>query len=103
MALVRATEPNELSNLKLLADQRLIDLLPLYKARNFPQALTTEERTAWDSFCPRKLQSGDKNSRLATFASRLQALGESPQLSDAQRYLLEELQLYAESIVVLED
>jgi exodeoxyribonuclease-1 len=103
MALVRATEPNELSNLKLLADQRLIDLLPLYKARNFPQALTAEERTAWDSFCQRKLQSGDKNSRLATFASRLQALGESPQLSDAQRYLLEELQLYAESIVVLED
>jgi exodeoxyribonuclease-1 len=101
-ALVRATEPAEFSKLKLDSDARLPALLPLYKARNFPSKLSSNERTAWDAFCQQRLQSGGASSRLTKFAGRLQALAADSKLTEAQRYLLEELQLYAESIVQLD-
>jgi exonuclease I len=63
--------------------------------------LTAEERTNWDAFCRRRLQDGGTSSRLAKYMNRLQALAENA--SDAQRYLLEELQLYAESVIQLEE
>jgi exodeoxyribonuclease-1 len=103
MALVRAADPKELGELELDADGRLKDLLPLYKARNYPQLLSADERAAWEAFCKRRLQSGESKSRLAKFAARLQALGEDSKTTEAQRYLLEELQLYAESIVVYDE
>jgi exodeoxyribonuclease-1 len=102
MALVRTTDPADLSKLKLNSDVRLPALLPLYKARNFPSKLSAEERAAWDSFCQQRLQTGGASSRLAKFAGRLQALGGEPKLTEAQRYILQELQLYAESIVQLD-
>jgi exodeoxyribonuclease-1 len=101
MALVRATAPNELSKLTLKADERLSALLPLYKARNFPAQLTAEERLAWDEFCRQRLQSGGISSWLAKFGARLQALADT-KLTEAQRYILQELQFYAESIVQLD-
>ena len=103
MRLVRAALPEELSSIELKGDERLQQLLPLYKARNYPDALTSEERQAWDKYCQRKLQSGDKDSRLAKFAHQLQELATSTGLSEEKRYLLEELQLYAESIVQLDE
>ena len=103
LALVRASEATELSKLQLDSDPRLPALLPLYKARNFPAAMTAEERAAWDDFCQQRLQSGGASSRLSKFASRLQALAADSKLTDAQKYLLEELQLYAESIVVVSE
>lgn len=99
MELVRAAAPEELGSIKLDADERLQQLLPLYKARNYPEALTADERKAWDTFCQRRLQTGGVDSPLQRFAKRLQQVAERPDISDAQMYLLEELQLYAESIV----
>jgi exodeoxyribonuclease-1 len=82
-----------------LKDERLKQLLPLYKARNFPSALTSEERQAWDKFCFQRLQDNGATSRLGKFGGRLQALAADKKLTQNQRFLLEELQLYAESIV----
>jgi exodeoxyribonuclease-1 len=100
MSMVRAADPAELGGLEL-HEERLQQLLPLYKARNYPGQLTAEERTNWDAFCRRRLQDGGTSSRLAKYMNRLQALAENA--SDAQRYLLEELQLYAESVIQLEE
>jgi exodeoxyribonuclease-1 len=100
MSVVRAAAPEELSNLGLkFQDQRLEALLPLYKARNYPKLLTSEERQEWERFCEQRLLSGGKQSRMAKFMIRLQELAEIGHLTDHQRYLLEELQLYAESIM----
>lgn len=103
MRVVRAAEPASLSELAgSFHDKRLQSLLPLYKARNFPQALSSDERAAWDGFVAKKLFSGDKDSRVARYFARLGELAKQEKLTDAQRYLLEELQLYGESIVPAE-
>jgi exodeoxyribonuclease-1 len=76
-------------------------LLPLYQARNYPRSLSDEQRKDWEAFCQQRLQDGGPQSRLNRFAARLQQLGERTDLTQKQRYILEELQLYAESIVQL--
>jgi exodeoxyribonuclease-1 len=97
---VRAADAAELANLDLeFKDDRLEALLPLYKARNFPKSLSDEERVAWEQFRQRKLLGGKQSSRLARFFNRLGELAERPNLSAQDQYLLEELQLYGQSIV----
>lgn len=102
MRVVRGAKPADLSGLELgFNDKRLETLLPLYKARNYPQALSTDERAKWDEYVQRKLFAGGKDSRLASYLARVQELG-AGNVTDAQRYLLEELQLYGMSIVPAE-
>lgn len=100
MRVVRAAKPEELSNLGLkFQDSRLEALLPLYKARNYPKQLTSEERQEWETFRTRKLLDGGKNSKLVKYFARLQEVATQPGLTGHQQYLLEELKLYAESIM----
>jgi exodeoxyribonuclease-1 len=101
MRKVRGATPAELSSLEIKGDERLTQLLPLYKARNYPGELTTEERQAWDAHRRHALQDGGSQSRLARFARELQKVAETFTGED-KRYLIEELQLYAESIVELD-
>jgi len=83
-------------------DHRLKILLPLYKARNYPEALSSDERAAWESFCARRLLDDGQTSRLAKYFARIQTLAAQPQTTVKQKYLLEELQLYGESIMPAE-
>lgn len=100
MRAVRASAKDELSELDLsFKDARLTELLPLYKARNFPDTLSEEEQTAWESYRSHKLVDGNEASRAAKYFKRLGELSNETWLTDAQRYLLEELQLYGESIL----
>jgi exodeoxyribonuclease-1 len=80
-------------------DERLKALGLLYKARNFPAALTDEERQAWDTFRQRRLLAGGENSRLARFFKRIEELSALTGLTQNQRYLLEDLRLYGESLL----
>jgi len=99
MAVVRAAPPDELNELQAdLHDQRLKDLLPRYKARNFSKYLSDEERTEWERYRYHVLMEGGTKSRLAKYMHRLGELAQTEAGSD-KRYLLEELQLYAESIM----
>lgn len=100
MRVVRAAAPEELGDLGLhFQDDRLSALLPLYKARNYPRHLTGEERQEWEKFCKRKLLTGGQHSPMAQFYSRLQQIAARDNLTAHQQYLLEELRLYAESIM----
>lgn len=104
MRVVRAADPAELGDLGLrFKDQRLTALLPLYKARNFSKVLTSEERAEWEQFCRRKLLDGGQHSRMAQFYNRLQQIAARDNLTSHQQYLLEELRLYAESIMPATD
>lgn len=104
MGKVRSSGPDELKNLRAnFADYRLIQLLPLYKARNFPKIITGEERETWQRFCERRLLGGKQNSRAARFFERLGQLAEQKDLSANKRYLLEELQLYGQSVLPDQD
>ena len=103
MSAVRAAEPSDLGDLQPgFHDQRLQDLLPRYKARNYPDRLTDEERMAWEQYRYHALMDGGLESRMGRYMQRLAELAESEAASD-KRYLLEELQLYAESIMPVFD
>lgn len=100
LRVVRAANSLELNELtQKFHDNRLRELLPRYKARNYPSSLTDEERQAWEAYRAKVLFSGGDSSRLAKFFARLGELAQQPGLTQSQQYLLEELQLYGQSIV----
>jgi exodeoxyribonuclease-1 len=99
MRALRVAETNEMADLAgTFKDRRLQNLAPLYKARNYPASLSTEERSKWDDFCRQKLLAGGKDSPLAGYFARLQELTDE-KLPQTKQYLLEELKLYGESII----
>lgn len=71
-------------------DERLAKLLPRYKARNYPQSLSDDERTAWEAYRTQKLQS-----TLPKYLETLQKMSQGP----FDTFILEELQLWAEAII----
>lgn len=77
-------------------DERLGDLLLRYKARNFPQSLTGDERTQWEEIRSQRLQKD-----MPAFTKGLAQLAASTK-DDKTQFLLQELQLWAESIVPLD-
>jgi len=99
LGLVREHSPATLGELlPHLQSKRMQKLLPLYKARNYPEFLTPEEHDAWEIYRQEKLLDGGNNSVYARFMERLQALTKD-RASDNDQFLLTELQLYAESII----
>jgi exodeoxyribonuclease-1 len=97
MSAIRAANPEELSdnNFKF-KDGRLNLLLPLYKARNYPKALSESETKSWEIFRQRKLLD---SGRADNYFSRLDELSKTPGLAGEKQYLLEELNLYAQSVL----
>lgn len=99
MRAVRSAGPQQLTQIADdFDDDRLKSLMPLYKARNFSTSLTDEERAAWEAYCQQQLMAGGNASRLAQYFARLEELTRTAK-TDNQRYLLEELQLYGQSII----
>lgn len=78
-------------------DQRLNAMFPFYKARNFPKALTEQERQVWEDHVAKKLFDGSPNA-LEKFYKRLGELFLKDNLTTNQQYLLQELKLYAETV-----
>lgn len=77
-------------------DERLSPLLLHYKARSFPRSLSEEEMTVWELWRSARIQR-----QLPGFVKRLQDL--SARVTDSEKtFILEELQLWAESIVSIE-
>ncbi len=104
MRVVRVADASGLADLDMtFKDGRLKQLLPLYKARNFRNSLSAEERAAWEKFREDRLLGGKDTSRLAKFFNRLAELAKEPDLSADKRFLLEELQLYGQSIMPVID
>ena len=104
MAVVRAADASDISGLDLeFDDARLTGLLPLYKARNFPSSLSGEERENWDKYRENRLLGGGSESRAARYFKELSELSTQADLAPGKRFLLEELQLYGESILPAPD
>lgn len=98
MSVIRAADQRELETLHpTFSDKRLRELFPLYKARNYPALLSDDERQIWEAYCTKRLTSGDVKSKLAVYMQRLQDVAKTA--SPEQMFLLEELHLYAESLL----
>jgi exodeoxyribonuclease-1 len=102
MRVVRAAQPDELGDIEF-TDDRLKALLPLYKARNFPKALSGEEQERWEEFRKRRLLDGAEKSRAAKYFARVNELASQTAAGSQDprknQYLLEELNLYGQAII----
>lgn len=96
---VRMADPSTFSQMyATIKNKRIREMMPLYKARNYPALLTVEEREEWEEHRREALYKGGKQSPIARFTKRMSELG-SLRLSVQEEYLLTELQLYVESII----
>ncbi len=96
---VRHADANALADLHPeFTDERLNGLLLHYKARNYPQSLAEDEVGAWEEWRAARIKK-----QLPDFVERLQKLAATHATDDSKQYILQELQLWAESIVPFED
>lgn len=77
-------------------DERLSGLLLHYKARNYPRSLAEDEVGLWEAWRGARIQR-----QLPSFLKRLQELAATI-TDDNKQFMLQELQLWAESIVPID-
>ncbi len=100
MLKVQKLSGKELGHTKVIfQDRRLNDLLPLYRARNFPSTLSDSELRAWDEYRLAKLTEGESSSRLAKFEAEINDLSNNKRLSKKDLELISALKLYATSLI----
>jgi len=77
-----------------LRDQRLVDMLPRYRARNFPDSLNAEERQQWLAWCAARLSGAAPGApvTLPVFLQEIDVL--LPTLDAAQQALLASWRAY---------
>ncbi|MCV6588982.1 MAG: exodeoxyribonuclease I [Marinobacterium sp.] len=106
MSRIRDAVPDELAGLELaFQDPRLEEMLLRYKGRNYPHTLLDEERVQWEEYRRRRLMGPDNGGHLTMeqFYAVLNELYGKPELSARDRQILEELNVYAESIYPMEE
>ncbi|NOT10753.1 MAG: exodeoxyribonuclease I [Methylococcaceae bacterium] len=95
MALVRAATPIELSSKKYeFNDSRLPEMIFRYRARNFPETLTTEELSRWYDFCRSKLMGLNPGAAI-TLGHYLARITELKQQNHPKLDMLNALDAYA--------
>ena len=83
-------------------DERMNELLLRYKARNFPTSLDEDEKQLWEQYRAKRLQGSIGPQGLQAYQSKLAQLAQETK-SKEKLFLLEELQLYAQSIAPYEN
>ncbi len=103
MEQVRNHDVNDLADWHpIFSDPRLTELLLRYKARNFPKALSDDESIAWEQYRSKRLSGSCGPDGVKAYMSKLTKL--SAQTTDKDKlFLLNELKLYAESILPYEN
>lgn len=92
---VRNASPDELRKMApKFTDERLNEMFVPYKARNFPRTLTDSERASYESL---------RNARLSRqapkFIKELHEVAARDNVSEHQRYIIDELKLWYEAIM----
>lgn len=84
-------------------DSRLKELLFRYRARNFPDSLTAQERERWKAFCRWRLTSKEAQAglTLAEFDQRLRLLTTDANINELQQNLLKQLAVYADKLKLM--
>lgn len=100
----RAADAKSLSDFSpTFTDSRLAPLLTRYKARNYSSSLQPQERDEWEEYrTERIIQGTDGQLSVTEYANKLAELAKT-HTGENEQFLLQELQLYAESIVPIPD
>ncbi len=97
---VRKSDPSKLSELATtLKNKRIREMIPLYKARNFPKNLTVEEKKWWEDHRYKLLVASGEASPINKALKRIRDIDKTRKLNKNENYLIEELRLYLESIL----
>ena len=92
--MIQNANANKLADLQPnFIDERLPELLLHYKARNYPTSLSEEESIKWEEWRATHI-----NSQLPNFIKSMQKIS-SGNLPEDKSFMLEELKLWAESII----
>ncbi len=95
---VRETTAEKLGDIKVnFKDPRLQEMLFRYRARNYPELLSSEEQLCWDQFCSRRLSGLDTGASitLQDYYAKLESLSGQ---QDNDQECLEALKSYAQGI-----
>lgn len=79
-------------------DPRGAEMFFRFRARNYPDYLSSEDHERWAQHCYQQLMGQGPGLNFQQFAEALQQAAEEHQNDPAKLFILEELQLYAESI-----
>ena len=97
---IRKSSPEELSKLNLtFDDSRLPEMLFRYRARNFPESLSNEEKQRWNDYRKERFTDPALSPRtMNRFLAEIEELQNGDETTGAQLVILEELLAYAEMI-----
>jgi exodeoxyribonuclease-1 len=100
MAQVRGATASELTQHNFVfQDKRLREMLWRYKARNFPESLSTAERGQWLEFCRDRLQNGDEGVlSVSQLQEKIRQIDESQELTKDQKIVLQQLFRYSRAL-----
>jgi exodeoxyribonuclease I len=79
-------------------DDRLNKLFWLYKVRQYPKNVISEDREKWYAYVEQKLMTGSP-SKYESYMKKLEDLAKADYLDADKRYLIEELALYGQSLI----
>ena len=99
---LRAMNPQELAETSFVfEDSRLPEMLFRYRARNYPDSLSPDERAIWEEFRFNRITEPDdgKGYGMEEFQAEIEGLLGSGELSPAQQALLEQLLDYADGLL----
>jgi exodeoxyribonuclease-1 len=102
MADVRASSPAELASASFpFEDARLPEMLFRYRARNYPQTLSADERARWEEYRFARLTEPDAGASICMeeFQTTIEQLLASGTLCATQRELMLQLQEYGDSLL----
>ncbi len=100
MVKIRNSKPDQLLDLNLnFEDKRLPEMLFRYRARNFLDTLTIEERDRWLDFCQKKLLLGKNAGASLSFSDFWALISEKKALQDCNEPILSALTEYGKDLM----
>ncbi|PLW67458.1 exodeoxyribonuclease I [Pseudohalioglobus lutimaris] len=99
---VRDSAPQDLASTSFpFEDDRLPEMLFRYRARNYPQSLSTEEQAQWEEYRFQRLTEADAGASICMeeYQQTIETLMASGELSPPQRQLMEQLLEYSDSLL----
>ncbi|PCJ32948.1 MAG: exodeoxyribonuclease I [Gammaproteobacteria bacterium] len=99
MELIRSAEPAHLATMSIpFDDARLVDMLFRYRARNWPESLSDDEKIEWQQYRQQRLT--DDSSKILTFNGFAEAIKQCREndLSEEQQQVINELEAYGQQL-----
>lgn len=82
-------------------DSRLSEMLFRYRARNFPDSLSVDERSLWEEYCYQRLTDPEAGADIVMdqYLQKIDQLLAADTLSDRDRHILEQLLEYSDTLL----